>query len=121
VVPMAWPFFNALHRRHEAGDAILFAFDLIELNGEDFRLLPHDKRKARLARLLARVPRGIELNEHTDADGADVFRQACKMGLEGIVSKRVTAPYRCGPSRDWIKVKNPDSPAMQRATQARWS
>jgi hypothetical protein len=39
-----------------------------------------------------------------------VFRHACKMGLEGIVSKRLTAPYRSGPSRDWIKVKNPDSP-----------
>jgi hypothetical protein len=37
------------------------------------------------------------------------------MGLEGIVSKRLTAPYRSGPSRDWIKVKNPDSPAMRRA------
>jgi bifunctional non-homologous end joining protein LigD len=72
-------------------DAILFAFDLIELDGEDFRLLPLGKRKARLARLLARLAPGIELNEYTDADGAAVFRQACKMGLEGIVSKRVTA------------------------------
>jgi bifunctional non-homologous end joining protein LigD len=112
--------FDALHRRRKAGDAILFAFDLIELNGEDFRLLPLGKRKTRLARLLARVAPGIELNEHTDADGATVFRHACKMGLEGIVSKRVTAPYRSGPSRDWIKVKNPDSPAMRRAHEGRW-
>jgi ATP-dependent DNA ligase len=67
------------------------AFDLIELDGEDFRLLPLCKRKTRLARLLARVPPGIELNEHTGAGGAEVFRQACKMGLEGIVSKRMTA------------------------------
>jgi bifunctional non-homologous end joining protein LigD len=44
-----------------------------------------------------------------------VFRHACKMGLEGIVSKRLAAPYRSGPSRDWIKVKNPESPAMIRA------
>jgi hypothetical protein len=44
--------------------------------------------------------------------GAATFRQACSMGLEGIVSKRLSAPYRSGPSRDWIKVKNPDSPAM---------
>jgi hypothetical protein len=72
------------------------------------------KRKARLARLLARAPPGIALNEHTDADSATVFRHACAMGLEGIVSKRLTAPYRSGPSRDWIKVKNPDSPAMAR-------
>jgi ATP-dependent DNA ligase len=48
-------------------------------------------------------------------DGAVVFQHACKMGLEGIVSKRLTAPYRSGPSRDWLKVKNPDSPAMIRA------
>jgi ATP-dependent DNA ligase len=39
------------------------------------------------------------------------------MGLEGIVSKRLAAPYRSGPSRDWIKVKNPDSPAMLRARE----
>jgi hypothetical protein len=44
----------------------------------------------------------------------------CKMGLEGIVSKRLSAPYRSGPSRDWIKVKNPDSPAMIRAREAEW-
>jgi bifunctional non-homologous end joining protein LigD len=112
--------FNALHRPRRASDAILFAFDLIELDGEDFRLLPLSKRKTRLARLISRVAPGIELNENTDADGAAVFRHACKMGLEGIVSKRPTAPYRSGPSRDWIKVKNPDSPAMQRAREGRW-
>jgi ATP-dependent DNA ligase len=60
---------------------------------------------------LARAPAGIELNEHTDIDGGAVFRHACKMGLEGIVSKRLTALYRSGPSRDWLKVKKPDSPA----------
>jgi hypothetical protein len=57
---------------------------------------------------------GIVLREHTDEDGALIFQQACKMGLEGIVSKR------SGPSRDWIKVKNPDSPAMIRAREAEW-
>jgi hypothetical protein len=64
---------------------------------------------------LARKPAGIVFNEHTDEDGATVFRHACAMGLEGIVSKRLTAPYRSGVSKDWIKVKNPDSPAMVRA------
>jgi bifunctional non-homologous end joining protein LigD len=109
--------FEALHRRHKAGDAILYAFDLLELDGVDFRPLPLSERKARLARLLARVIAGIALNDHTDDDGAVVFRHACKMGLEGIVSKRLSAPYRSGPSRDWIKVKNPDSPAMIRARE----
>jgi hypothetical protein len=55
---------------------------------------------------------------HTDEDGAAIFQQACKMGLEGIVSKRLSALYRSGPSQDWIKVKNPVSPAMIR-TQKR--
>jgi hypothetical protein len=60
------------------------------------------ERKAKLARLLARKPLGIVFNEHTDADGATVFRHACKLGLEGIVSKRLSPPYRSGPSRDWM-------------------
>jgi hypothetical protein len=46
-----------------------------------------------------------------------VFLHACRVGLEGIVSKRLTAPYRFGPFRDWLKVKNPDSPAMIRARE----
>jgi bifunctional non-homologous end joining protein LigD len=112
--------FDALHRHGTVRAAILQAFDLLELNGEDFRPQPLGKRKARLARLLARAPPGIAINEHTDENGAVVFLQACRMGLEGIVSKRLTAPYRSGPSRDWIKVKNPDSPAMVRHREGRW-
>jgi bifunctional non-homologous end joining protein LigD len=99
--------FDALHRRGRVSDAILQAFDLLELDGEDLRPLPLSRRKDRLARLLARVQVGIAINEHTDEDGATVFRHACVMGLEGIVSKRLTAPYRSGASRDWLKVKNP--------------
>jgi ATP-dependent DNA ligase len=57
---------------------------------------------------------GIVLSTHTADDGATIYRQACAMGLEGIVSKRLTAPYRSGPSRDWLKIKNPNSPAMAR-------
>jgi bifunctional non-homologous end joining protein LigD len=112
--------FDALHRRHKANDAILYAFDLLEFNGKDLRPMPLSERRAKLARLLARAPAGIVFNGHTDEDGAVVFRHACKMGLEGIVSKRLTSPYRSGPSRDWIKVKNPDSPAMRRARAGVW-
>ena len=111
--------FDALHRRGTVTEAILYAFDLLELDGVDYRPLPLSRRKDRLARLLACVPVGIALNEHTDARGELVFRQACAMGLEGIVSKRLTAPYKSGPSRDWLKVKNPDSPAMVRH-RGRW-
>jgi ATP-dependent DNA ligase len=63
---------------------------------------------------------GIVLSDHTNDDGATIFRQACLMGLEGNVSKRLSAPYRSGPSRDWLKIKNPDSPAMVRAREVEW-
>jgi len=112
--------FDALHRRRRATDAMLYAFDLLELNGKDLRLLPLGERKARLTRLLAGSAAGIVFNEHTDEDGPTVFQHACRFGLEGIVSKRLGAPYRSGPSRDWIKVKNPDSPAMRRARAGLW-
>jgi bifunctional non-homologous end joining protein LigD len=112
--------FEALHRRRAAPDAVLHAFDLLELNGKDLRSLPLGERKAMLARLLAGSTAGIAFNEHTDEDGAIVFEHACRFGFEGIVSKRLTAPYRSGPSRDWIKVKNPDSPAMVRHRERRW-
>jgi bifunctional non-homologous end joining protein LigD len=52
--------------------------------------------------------RGIRFNEHLEAeDGESVFRHACKLGLEGIVSKREASPYRSGRSPDWLKMKNP--------------
>jgi hypothetical protein len=82
--------------------------------------LPRVDRKKRLGRLPGRRRVGIVLNEHTDDDGAPVFQQACRMGLEGIVSMRLGAAYRSGPSRDWIKVKNPDSPAMIRVRDGEW-
>jgi bifunctional non-homologous end joining protein LigD len=58
--------------------------------------------------------------QHTDEDGAAIFRQACAMGLEGIVSKRRSSRYQSGPSRDWLKIKNPDSPAMVRVRNEEW-
>jgi bifunctional non-homologous end joining protein LigD len=112
--------FDALHRRGTVREAMLYAFDLLELDGEDLRGLPLGDRKKRLARLLGKRRIGIVLSEHTDEDGALIFRQACKLGLEGIVSKRLSAPYRSGPSRDWVKIKNPNSPAMIRAREAEW-
>jgi bifunctional non-homologous end joining protein LigD len=112
--------FDALHRRGTVTEAMLYAFDVLELDGEDLRGLPLGDRKKRLARLVGKRRIGIVLSEHTDEDGVLIFRQACKMGLEGIVSKRLSAPYRSGPSRNWIKVKNPNSPAMIRAREAEW-
>jgi bifunctional non-homologous end joining protein LigD len=112
--------FDALHRRGTVTEAMLYAFDLLELDGEDLRGLPLGDRKKRLGRLLGRRRLGIVLSAHTTDDGGTIFQQACKLGLEGIVSKRLSAPYRSGPSRDWLKIKNPDSPAMIRAREAEW-
>jgi bifunctional non-homologous end joining protein LigD len=113
--------FDALHRHGTVSEAMLYAFDLLELDGQDLRAMPLGDRKKALARLLGKRRLGIVLSEHTGEDGATIFRQACRMGLEGVVSKRLSAPYRSGPSRDWIKVKNPDSPAMIRARETEWS
>ena len=81
---------------------------------------PYATEKKRLARLVGKRRLGTVISEHTDDDGATIFQQACRMGPEGIVSKRLSAPYRSGRSGDWIKVKNPDSPAMIRVREAEW-
>jgi ATP-dependent DNA ligase len=112
--------FDALHRRGTTADAVLQAFDLLELNSKDQRPLSLSERRAKLERLLDGATAGILYNEYTDEDGATVLRHACKLGLEGIVSKRMTAPYRSGPSRDWLKIKNPDSPATVRHREWSW-
>jgi bifunctional non-homologous end joining protein LigD len=79
---------------------MLYAFDLLEVDGQDLRALPLVDRKKRLARLLSGRRLGIVLSDHTDEDGALLFVHACRMGLEGIVSKRLSAPYRSGPGLD---------------------
>jgi bifunctional non-homologous end joining protein LigD len=63
---------------------------------------------------------GIAMVDHTDARGEWVFEQACKMGLEGIVSKRLSKPYQSGRSGHWLKIKNPCSPAMVRHRDGNW-
>jgi ATP-dependent DNA ligase len=67
--------------------------------------------RARLAKLLSKAGDGVYLSEHLAGDGAIIFEHACRMGIEGIVSKRRDFPYRSGRSKCWIKVKNPASPA----------
>jgi ATP-dependent DNA ligase len=109
--------FDALQRRGTVTEAMLFAFDLLELDGVDYRPLPLSEREGRLARLVDRRLTGIVMNDHTDARSELVFEQACRMGLEGIVSKRLSKPYQSGRSGHWLKIKNPDSPAMIRARE----
>ena len=71
-------------------------------------------RRARLASLLRGCLPGLRINEHLPYPGDVVFRHACKMGLEGIVSKRLGSRYISGRSRDWLKFKNPEAPAVKR-------
>ncbi len=106
--------FEELRRREAARTAILYAFDLIEHDGEDLRDRPFLDRKAALARLLRNTEAGILLNEHVAGDGPIVFAHACGLGAEGIVSKKVDGTYRSGPGSVWIKVRNPASIAVQR-------
>jgi bifunctional non-homologous end joining protein LigD len=110
-----------LIRRHRNNDrAFLYAFDLIELNGDDMRRDPLEVRKATLASIAAKASPGIRFNEHIEGDGPTVFAHACKMGLEGIVSKRKDSMYRSGRSPDWLKMKNPAAPAVNREAEEDW-
>jgi bifunctional non-homologous end joining protein LigD len=93
---------------------ILYAFDLFELDGEDCRPQPLHARKVRLEKLLATARAGIQYNEHVQGDGQLVFEHACKLGLEGIVSKHRDHPYRSGRSKTWLKIKNPAAPGVLR-------
>jgi bifunctional non-homologous end joining protein LigD len=102
---------DRLRYRRGDGTVFLFAFDLLELNGDDLRREPLEVRKATLASVLAKAGAGLRLNEHMEHhDGELVFRHACKLGLEGIVSKRLGSRYRSGRSPDWLKMKNPAPP-----------
>jgi bifunctional non-homologous end joining protein LigD len=74
--------------------AVLCAFDIIELDGEDLRRLPIERRKARLARMLRGPLPGMVLNDHYVGDGDVVYQQACKLGCEGIVSFPITATHK---------------------------
>jgi bifunctional non-homologous end joining protein LigD len=108
------------HRRNEP-HAFLYAFDLLELNGTDLRREPLEVRKATLASILRKARHGVRLNEHLEhPDGLTVFQHACKMGLEGIVSKRLGSRYRSGRSPDWLKFKNPEAPAVKREAEEDW-
>ncbi len=84
-----------------------YIFDLLYLDGRDLTGLPLEDRKGLLAKLLATrgVPAVISLSQYVEGNGPEFLKQACKLGLEGIVSKRRDRPYRAGRSYDWLKVK----------------
>jgi bifunctional non-homologous end joining protein LigD len=102
-----FPALQAALSDGKTGDLVFFAFDLLFAEGQDLRELPLSDRKARLAELLAdrkSEPR-IRYVEHFETGGDAVLQSACRMSLEGIVSKRLAAPYRSGRGEDWVKSK----------------
>jgi bifunctional non-homologous end joining protein LigD len=114
------PVFDRLRYRRDDRHVFLYAFDLLQLDSRDLRREPIEDRKAELAKLLRHAKSGLQLNEHISEPGDIVFRHACKLGLEGIVSKRLGSPYRSGRSNDWLKSKNPDAPAVKREAEEDW-
>lgn len=95
--------FDKLRQRRNEWSVFLVAFDLLELNGRDLRREPIEIRKAGLARLLRNAEPGLQLSEHLEHEAAIVFEHACKLGLEGIVSKRRGSRYQSGRSSLWLK------------------
>jgi bifunctional non-homologous end joining protein LigD len=97
---------DALSKGH-AGDLVYFAFDLLHLDGLDLTPLPLIERKATLKKLLARRRRGgsIHYSDHVQGQGEAFYVHACKLGLEGIVSKLARSPYRPRRTTEWLKVK----------------
>jgi ATP-dependent DNA ligase len=117
------PSFDLLRHKLHDGRGFLYAFDLIELDGEDLRGEALEQRKVTLWRLLNKGRGGLLINEWIEgdeADGATVFLHACSLGLEGIVSKRKGSRYNSGRSPYRLKLKNPESAAVRRETEQEW-
>jgi bifunctional non-homologous end joining protein LigD len=113
--------FEGLHGGKCDAEVRLYAFDLLADDGVDMGHETLHVRKLWLGKLLKRSSDGILYNEQeAGAIGPRLFEQACKMGLEGIVSKRRDRGYKAGPCKDWIKIKNPKSAAMIRANEGEW-
>lgn len=127
------PIFDRLrYGPREKPDVLLYAFDLLELDGRDLRGEPIEERKATLEKLLSkrvtprkgqrRPPKAIQYVEHLDIDdGGMIFDHACALGCEGIVSKLKGSRYTSGRTRDWIKVKNPNAPWAKRLEDEDWN
>jgi bifunctional non-homologous end joining protein LigD len=112
LLPNGVTSFQALQTRGAGTALTYFVFDLLHLGGDDLRPLPLEERKRRLRALLDGAPKGtgkqagvIRYSDHIAGSGAAFFAQACKLGLEGIVSKRRDAPYHGGRNMDWRKAK----------------
>jgi bifunctional non-homologous end joining protein LigD len=111
--------------------AQLYAFDLIELDGVDLRREPIEVRKAALQKLIKptrahndaqrALLKALIFSDYAVGDGEKIFRHACHLGYEGIVSKLRSSLYTSGRTRDWIKSKNPEHPAFRRVLEEDWN
>ncbi|MBC9206247.1 DNA ligase D [Roseomonas aerophila] len=102
------PDFAALQaslERKRTGELRFMAFDLLAAGGQDWRPQPLGERKAALREWLAKAPDAIGYVEHFEAAGDAILLSACRMGLEGVVSKRIDAPYQSGRGESWVKTK----------------
>ena len=112
LLPDGRSSFQALQRASteaQAPQVVYYVFDLLRLEEVDLRPLPLAERKLRLAQLLKGLRRSrratVRYSDHERGRGATALRRACKLGLEGIVSKQAQAPYHSGRSRAWLKIK----------------
>ncbi len=108
LLPDGRTSFQALQNAFSSGNRppiAYFVFDLLHLDGEDLAPRPLSERKAALARLLGEGRGVIRYAPHVAGGGSAVFREACRLGLEGIVSKRADQPYRPGRNAGWVKTK----------------
>ena len=117
--PDGYSDFTALRTNRGAAQASLVAYDLLQFERQDWRALALEVRRAQLESLVGGID-GITFSEAIEGDGALVFDHACRLGLEGIVSKRLGGLYASGRCRNWLKVKNREfqrrdgSPAAER-------
>ena len=97
-----------------------YAFDLLELDGEDRRGEPIEVRKRTLTRLLRKDRAGLLISQPIDVSADIAFQHICRLGFEGIVSKKLGSKYESGRSTIWLKTINPKAPALQRLEQEDW-
>lgn len=107
VLPDGRTSFQALqHATVARGTIVYFVFDLLRLNGAPLDALPLKERKSRLHRLFGRRTAGhVRYASHVEGSGEAFLAQACRLGLEGIISKRRDLPYRAGRHGGWLKTK----------------
>jgi len=109
LLPSGLSSFQALQNAGKPAEntrLVYYVFDLLYLDGYDLRRLPLSERKERLREMLDDGDTPVlQYSDHIEADGAAFLRESCRLGLEGIISKRRDRPYVGGRSRDWVKVK----------------